>query len=213
MPRSYRRLFLVSLFTLCAGVASAQTLSDAELVNALRGGGYVIVVRHGATNPDQADTDPLNVDQPGNEAKQRHLNDKGRAAARAWKEAFRKMGIPVGKVYSSKLARAQETARLAFGDPVTSFDVTEGNQIVSPNENNRRAAAMRKMAATPPDAGTNTFIVTHKPNVVDAFGKDWFEVKEGEASVFKPDGQGGYKAVARVQADQWAALAEKYSRY
>lgn len=123
------------------------------------------------------------------------------------------MGIPVGKVYSSKLARAQETARLAFGDPVTTFDVTEGNQIVSPNENNRRAAAMRKMAATPPDAGTNTIIVSHKPNVIDAFGKDWFEVKEGEASVFKPDGQGGYKAAGRVQADQWAALAEKYSRY
>ena len=213
MPRTCRRLFLVSFFSLCAGIASAQTLAEADLVSALRGGGYVIVVRHGATHSDQADTDPLNVEQPGNEAKQRHLNDKGRATARAWKEAFNKMGIPVGRVYSSKFARAQETARLAFGDPVTTFDVTEGGQVVSPNENNRRTAALRKMAATPPDAGTNTVIVSHKPNVIDAFGKDWFEVKEGEASVFKPDGQGGYKAVGRVQAEQWATLAEKYSRY
>ena len=93
------------------------------------------------------------------------------------------MGIPVGKVYSSKLFRAQETARLGFGEPTTTFDVTEGNQIVSPNENNRRAAMLRKMASTVPDAGTNTIIVTHKPNVIDAFGKDWFEVKEGEAIV------------------------------
>jgi hypothetical protein len=23
--------------------------------------------------------------------------------------------------------------------------------------------------------------VTHKPNILDAFGKDWFEIKEGEA--------------------------------
>src|SRR5262249_25383887 len=45
-------------------LASAQTLADADLVNALRGGGYVIVFRHGATHPDQADTDPLNVDKP-----------------------------------------------------------------------------------------------------------------------------------------------------
>ena len=63
-----------------------------------------------------------------------------------------------------------------------------------------------------PDAGTNTVIVTHKPNVVDAFGKDWFEVKEGEASVFKPDDRGGFAAVARVQPDQWSELAAKYAK-
>jgi hypothetical protein len=31
----------------------------AEWVNALRAGGYVIVLRHGATHADQADTDPF----------------------------------------------------------------------------------------------------------------------------------------------------------
>ena|SRR5438128_1748156 len=213
MTNANWRLFLVSAFASCAGLALAQPLPDADLVNALRGGGHVIVVRHGATHADQADTDPLNVDQPGNEAKQRHLNDKGRATARAWKEAFQKMGIPVGKVYSSKFARAQETARLAFGEPSATFDVTEGGQVVSPNENNRRTAALRKMAATAPDPGTNTIIVSHKPNVIDAFGKDWFDVREGEASVFRPDGQGGYKVVGRVTAEQWATLAEKYPKY
>src|SRR5258705_4650767 len=147
MLRSSLRLSIVFLLALSANLASAQMLPEGDLVNALRGGGYVIVVRHGATHADQADTDPLNVDQPGNEAKQRHLNDKGREAARAWKEAFRKMGIPVGRVYSSKFFRAQETARLGFGEPVTSFDVTQGGQVVSPNENNRRTAALRKMAA------------------------------------------------------------------
>ena len=212
MSRFGTRVLFACIVLASSSLALAQPLADADLVNALRGGGYVVVMRHGATNADQADTDPLNVDQPGNEARQRHLNDKGRATARAWKESFRKMGIPIGKVYSSKFFRAQETAKLAFGDPVTTFDVTEGGQVVSPNENNRRTAALRKMAATPPDAGTNTIIVSHKPNVLDAFGKDWFDVKEGEASVFRPDGQGGYQAVARVQAEQWAVLAEKYPK-
>ncbi|MGZ5083663.1 MAG: histidine phosphatase family protein, partial [Usitatibacter sp.] len=196
-----------ALLALLSLPAAAQPLAGAQLVEALRAGGYVIVFRHGATNSDQADTDPLNVDQPGNEAKQRHLNEKGRGAAKQWHEAFRRLGIPVGKIYSSKLYRAQETARLGFGEPVTTFDVTEGNQIVSPDENNRRTAMLRKMAATRPDAGTNTIIVTHKPNVLDAFGKDWFDVKEGEASVFRPDGQGGFQAVARVPADGWGELA------
>jgi hypothetical protein len=58
------------------------------------------------------------------------------------------------------------------------------------------------------DTGTNVVAVTHKPNILDAFGKDWFEVREGEASLFKPDGIGGSKLVARVQADDWMKLAQ-----
>ena len=203
------RHILLAFFLTSGASASAQaSLSDAQLVEALRGGGYVIVMRHGATHPDQADTDPLNVEQPGNEAKQRHLNDKGRAAAQAMGDSLRAMKVPVGLIVTSKLTRAQDTAKLMnVGTLSTSWDVTEGNQVVSPNENNRRAAALRKIAATVPAPGTNTLVVTHKPNVIDAFGKDWFEVKEGEASVFRPDGSGGFSPVARVQADQWPKLA------
>src|SRR5947208_2583536 len=36
-----------------------------QLVESLRSGGYVIVVRHGATFSDQADTDPFNFDNLG----------------------------------------------------------------------------------------------------------------------------------------------------
>jgi hypothetical protein len=50
--------------------------------------------------------------------------------------------------------------------------------------------------------------LAHKPNIVDAFGKDWFDVREGEASIFKPDGKGGYILVARVQPADWAKLAQ-----
>jgi hypothetical protein len=78
--------------------------------------------------------------------------------------------------------------------------------VVSPNENNRRAAAFRKLASTPPPPGTNVLVVSHKPNTIDAFGKDWFEVKEGEATIFKPDGT-AYKVVARVQMDEWPRIA------
>jgi len=63
------------------------------------------------------------------------------------------------------------------------------------------------MAGTLPEAGKNTLIVTHKPNIIDAFGKDWFEVKEGEASVFKPDRAGKAVCVARVQAVDWIKAA------
>src|SRR5438105_3695129 len=79
--------------------ARAQT----EWIAALRAGGHVIIFRHGATYPDQADTDPLNL---GNVEKQRQLNDAGRAKAKEIGEAFRKLRIPVGPVHTSALYRA-----------------------------------------------------------------------------------------------------------
>ena len=97
---------------------------------------------------------------------------------------------------------------MGFGDVKVSADYTEGGLVVTPIENNRRTAALRKMAGTMPPAGTNVIVVTHKPNIVDAFGKDWFDVREGEASVFKPDGKGGYKPIARIQAGDWSKLAQ-----
>ena len=114
--------------------------------------------------------------------------------------------MPIGRSYASHFYRAVETARLIGGkDPVATNDVTEGGLVVSPNENNRRAQALRAMAATVPDPGTNTLIVTPKPNILDAFGRNWFDVKEGEASIFKPDGKGESVLIARVQIGQWAA--------
>ena len=183
------------------GRAAAETQ---DIAPALRAGGLVIVVRHGATFPDQADTDPLNFD---NIAAQRNLNDKGKALAKTFGEALRQARVPVGKVYTSKFNRAYETATIAgFTDIEKTADLTEGGLVVSPNENNRRADAMRKLLATAPKPGANTVLVTHKPNILDALGKDWFDVKEGEASVFRPE-NGKYVLVARVQMTDWAHIA------
>jgi len=193
------------LVALMVGSAWGQASpAVADLLQMLSAGGYVIVFRHGATNPDQADTDPLHDD---NVDKQRQLNDKGRADAKQVGDVFRAAGVPIGKSYSSRFYRAVETARLIGGKaPHATLDVTEGGLVVSPNENTRRTRAFRAIVATVPDPGTNTLIVTHKPNILDLFGKDWFEVKEGEASIFKPEG-GKYRLVARVQMEDWPKLA------
>jgi phosphohistidine phosphatase SixA len=179
----------------------AGTIRDAkQLVESLRSGGYVILVRHGATFSDQADTDPFNFD---NIAKQRNLNEKGKELAKAFGDAIRQVGIPAGEVYTSNFNRAFETAVLAgFKDIEKTADLTEGGLVVSPDENSRRAAALRKMLAQMLEKGKNTFLITHKPNIIAALGKDWFDVKEGEASIFKPE-DGMYRLVARVQMEDW----------
>ena len=199
---------LISIFTLIAipmPKASAQAgLQDADIAKALRAGDLVMVVRHGATFPDKADTDPLNFD---NIAAQRNLSDKGKALAKAFGDAIRQAAVPVSKVYTSKYNRAYETAVIAgFKDIEKTTDLTEGGLIVSPNENNRRAEAFRKMIGTAPAPHTVTILITPQPNIIAALGKDWFDVREGEASIFRP-GDGGYKLVARVQMDEWPRIA------
>ena len=185
-------------------VAGHVAADDTNIVKALCAGGFVIVVRHGATFPDQADTDPLNFD---NIAAQRNLNDKGKALAKAFGDAIRQAGVPVGKVYTSKYNRAYETAVIAgFKDIEKTTDITEGGLVVSPNENNRRVDAFHKLLGIAPTPGTNTILITHKPNIVDALGKDWFDVREGEASLFRPE-NGSYKLIARVQMEDWPHMA------
>ena len=118
---------IVSIFTLVAvpmpKAAAQASLQDAD-TKALRAGDLIMVVRHGATFPDQADTDPTNFD---NIAAQRNLNDKGKALAKAFGDAIRQAGVPVGKVYTSKFNRAYDTAVIAgFKDIEKTTDLTEG---------------------------------------------------------------------------------------
>ena len=194
----------VGLFAVLFVAVPSAYAEGKDIAQALRAGDLVIVVRHGATFPDQADTDPFNFD---NIAAQRNLNDKGKALAKAFGDALRQAGVPVGKVYTSKFNRAYETAVIAgFKDIEKTTDLTEGGLVVSPNENNRRAEAFRKMLASAPKAHTNTILITHQPNIIAALGKDWFDVKEGEASIFRP-ANGGYTLVARVQMDEWPRIA------
>ena len=195
-------LSLLAMFS--AAVHAQSPADDTGLATALRAGGLVILVRHGATFADQADTEPYNFD---NISAQRNLNDNGKALARAFGEALRQARVPVGKVYTSKFNRAYETATIAgFTDIERTSDLTEGGLVVSPNENNRRADALRKLLGTTPKPGTNTVLITHKPNILDALGKDWFDVKEGEASIFRPE-NGKYVLVVRLHMADWPRVA------
>jgi broad specificity phosphatase PhoE len=191
-----RALSFITLLLVFSGTTAAQTPKPeyAALAAELQRGGHVIVIRHGATHANQADLAPLNPEGP---AAQRQLNDKGRDAAKAFGAALKALGVPVGKTYTSRFNRAFET----------SSDFTEIGMVVSPNENARRAAALKKLVETPPAGGTTVIVVTHKPNIVETFGKDWFEVREGEATIFRPQQGGGTVVVARVLIEEWPAIA------
>src|SRR5215472_11202027 len=141
--------------------APAATADDQDIAQALRAGGLVIVVRHGATFPDQADTDPLNFD---NIAAQRNLNDKGKVLAKEFGAALRQAGVDRG---ACRLQGHHENGGPHRG---RSYRISKTRIIAA-------LRPFRKMLGTVPQGGTNTILVTHYPHIIVALGKDWFEVK------------------------------------
>jgi broad specificity phosphatase PhoE len=191
-----------------AVVVSQPATPSPGLLDKLRLGGYVIVLRHGATNSEIVGKDPMS-NPNWRSSVERQLTEEGRAQAIEIGKGLRDLGIPVSAVVTSPLQRAVDTARLlGFGKVRIDADLGEAGPAVSPDENERRANVLRDLVGFHKAADGNLVIVTHKPNLVEAFGKDWVNVREGEASVFEPDFAGaGYKLIARVPADQWSRLA------
>ena len=181
------------------------------LVSSLKDGGYVIVFRHGATDDSQKDVYPFKFDDM---SAQRQLSEKGRDLARELGAALRKLGVPIGEVYTSRLNRAVESGKLLGGkdvspvDELTDSGAGSASAMANPDGKNAKAGrAVRELVNVPPKPGVNNLAVTHKTNVADAFGKEFSDIREGEALVYKTSSSGPAALVARVQANEWIAHA------
>lgn len=206
----HRRVFAVAI-----AIGSALQLAPAvaqqpprAMVDALKQGGFVIVIRHGRTNESPAlprDASPTSLaDCSG----QTMLTEAGQDQARAIGTAFRNAGIPVGKVLGSGLCRALDTGRLAFGrvEPseallIESFVPVAGAPVPPPWP--QRVEKMKELIATVPEAGTNTVLITHFPNIKAALG---IQMNFGDAAIVQPDGRGGVAVVGKILSRDWPSL-------
>jgi phosphohistidine phosphatase SixA len=186
---------------LVAGLVPASAVSR-DLVEALRQGGYVLVMRHAsspATPPAKAVADPENA------GLERQLDEKGRSTAEAMGGAFKTLHIPVGEIFSSPTYRARETIRLAgFGTPKTVTELGDQGHSMARLNGPGPAAWLKAKAAEKPAPGRDTLIVTHMPNIAAAFPGDAAGLQDGETLVFKPDGHGHATLVAKVPIEDWA---------
>jgi broad specificity phosphatase PhoE len=202
-----RRIAIFLAFAVATSLLTLKPTPANDQLAALRSGGFVILLRHGGTVSDQTDRVPFDFDDI---AAQRNLNDQGKALARSFGDTLREAGIPVGKVFTSRFNRAYETATLAgFKTIERTDDLTlaygPNGLVITPDENQRRAEALRKMLTKAPTSGTNTILITHQPNIVDALGREFSDVKEGEALVFRPE-NGTFTLVARIPIEAWPQL-------
>lgn len=171
-------------------VSAAQELKGRALVDALRGGGYVLYMRHALQKPPRT---------TGCELK--NLTPVGEEQARIVGAAIRELRIPIGVVRSSEPCRNLDTARLlGFG----AFEVTEALNPGGMREGfDPHAARLKQLIETPP-TGTNMLLVSHVHGSTNK--SEWMHLEIAEIIVYRPDGKGATSPVARVRLEDWAEL-------
>jgi hypothetical protein len=213
MEASVNRLAsIISCWVIFLLMSPQSRAADLDgLVSSLKDGGYVIVFRHGATDDSQKDVYPFKFDDM---SAQRQLSEKGRDLARELGAALKKLGVPIGEVYTSRLNRAVESGKLLGGkdvspvDELTDSGAGSASAMANPDGKNAKAGrAVRDLVNAAPKPGVNNLAVTHKTNVADAFGKEFSDIREGEALVYKTSSSGPAALVARVPANEWIAHA------
>lgn len=186
-------------------VSHGESVSGQNLAAALRTGGYVILMRHASSPRDPPDAAAANPDNPNRE---RQLDETGRSSSAAFGEALRHLGIPIGQVLVSPTCRALETIRFAkLGTATPIPQLGDFGQSMVSDQSGARGAWLRAKVAEPPAPGKNIFIVTHFPNIKEAYPQESTDLADGEALILHPDSHGGAAVVSRVKIGEWADLA------
>lgn len=180
-----------------------ERLAGPALVEALRGGGHVLFLRHAETARGGIDS----VSTLGDCAAQRPLTEQGRQDARDLGVAVERLGVPVGDVVASPFCRTVETAELAFGRADVD-DALLALASVAPEgtpEQGRTRDAALTLVLQPPAEGTNTVLVGHVSTIGPLTG---ISPDEGGTVVVRTVG-GELTVVAEVEPGGWEELADQ----
>jgi virginiamycin B lyase len=190
-------LAAVAAVLLAAGAAGSP---NPRLVEQLKRGGLVLVLRHAATDQSKQDEDPVDL---ADCSTQRNLSAEGRAQAREIRNGVTRLRLRIGTVLTSRFCRTRETARLAFGRGRVEPALL--NTINAAHDAAWRAqiGAACRLIGTQPAAGTLTVLVTHGVVVSDATS---LTLEEGETLAFRPLGKGRFRLVGRIAPADWKVL-------
>jgi hypothetical protein len=86
-------------------------------------------------------------------------------------------------------------------------NVQRERQLDEEGRASARASWLKAKASALPGPHENMLIVTHFPNISEAYPDHATGLTDGEALILHPDGRGGAAVVARVKIDEWATLA------
>jgi broad specificity phosphatase PhoE len=171
---------------------------EAELINKIKSGGYVLFARHDYTQLDKTKDDmPLNFD---NCSSQRQLSEAGKLNSKEVGQVIANLGIKIEKAYTSPYCRTVETSQNMFGtaekvqalsglaSPTDTFDFTKAGDLLKDF-----------MKTVEPTNGNNIAVTAHWGNFKVAYD---MHIGEGDIAVLQKDGD-GYKALGVIHPGTW----------
>lgn len=168
-----------------------------SLLNSLRGGGYILYVRHGEAT--------VGIDQPNFDFSycftQKNLSDMGRRQAFYYGKIIQNLQIPISyPVIASPFCRTIETAQLAFGwqnvmvDPFW-FEIYRLSRNLSNAEQKRILDTLETRLETLPPQRSNKIIIAHSFPEGIGLGS----ISNMGTVIVKPRGQGkGYEIISKL---------------
>jgi phosphohistidine phosphatase SixA len=180
------------ILAVLALLASLPAVAEEEAAwAALREGGRVVLIRHGATSGGAGDPPGFRL---GDCATQRNLTEAGRAQARALGAAFRAKGVRVDKVMSSEWCRCRETAEL-MGLGAIETAPTFNNAFILREQRAALTEGGRRVVMDWKGPG-NLVVISHGANILPLTG---VHPQEGGAIVVDPAAQGDtLRVVGRI---------------
>jgi hypothetical protein len=190
------------LLTLCAvgigGAAAQATVEyrEARAIDALMHGGQVLYLRHTERlrGPKETLSAGSSPDAYADCSHQRNLTARGRKNAAAMGDSWRRLGIPVGKVYANAQCRTRDTAMLAFGRAQVDPRIFDQGFVL-------------QLLLQRPDDNTNTVVVGNDAQLRELTG---VTLDFGEAALIAPDGDGKVRVTARLDLDDWVEAASPH---
>lgn len=176
-----------------------------SLLDLLRGGGYILYVRHGeaTVGEDQSNINFLDC------FTQRNLSEMGRKQAIYYGQILRNLQIPINyPVLTSPFCRTIETAQLAFGrlnvqiDPFW-FEVYKLSGGLSSTEQRRILDSIQSRLEVIPPQGSNKVIIAH--SFPDGIGLS--EMQNMGTVIVRPLGHGnGYEVISKLSLSDLSIL-------
>lgn len=180
------RRTIIALALLATSLPASATEAGWAL---LRNGGNVVLMRSayalGSTEPANFDIEKCGT--------QRNLSDRGRQQARRIGSLFAARAAPVERVLSSRLCRALDTGRIAFGERLV-----EPFEAIDPPAADEEAAAEARTVVMAEIAGYsgsgNLVMITDLPTIRMLTGAS---AREGEALIVTPN-ENGLHVLGRI---------------
>lgn len=185
-------VIIAGLGLLIVAVGAAAAEPD-RLVEAIKTGGHVLLIRH-ANAPGSGDPDHFRI---GDCSTQRNLDDRGRIQSRRIGQWLRQRGVASARIYASQWCRCLETAALIGLGPVAELPALN-SFYERPQDREPNLAALRAFLAEQPADGPLIVLVTHFVTISAITGEG---VSSGEGVVARLDGEGGVEGLGQLGFD------------